>query len=55
MAAIGNAVYNAAGVRIQELPLTAEKILREIHKQHSANDFRPPLEEGKGEGQPKRR
>jgi len=55
MAAIGNAVYNAAGVRIQELPLTAEKILREIHKQHSANNRRPPLGEGKGEGQPKRR
>ena len=33
MAAIGNAVYNAAGVRIQQLPLTAETILQEIHKQ----------------------
>lgn len=30
MAAIGNAVYNAVGVRIRDLPLTAEKILREL-------------------------
>jgi CO/xanthine dehydrogenase Mo-binding subunit len=30
MAAIGNAVYNAVGVRIQDLPLTAEKILRAL-------------------------
>lgn len=30
MAAIGNAVYNAVGVRIHDLPLTAEKILREL-------------------------
>jgi CO/xanthine dehydrogenase Mo-binding subunit len=33
MAAIGNAVYNAAGVRLQDLPLTAEKILLALHKQ----------------------
>jgi CO/xanthine dehydrogenase Mo-binding subunit len=26
--AVANAVYNATGVRITELPLTAEKILR---------------------------
>jgi CO/xanthine dehydrogenase Mo-binding subunit len=32
MAAIGNAVYNAVGVRIRDLPLTAEKILRELHR-----------------------
>ncbi|MBM2802312.1 MAG: hypothetical protein HW419_205 [Deltaproteobacteria bacterium] len=32
MAAIGNAVYNAVGVRIRDLPLTAEKILRQLHK-----------------------
>jgi CO/xanthine dehydrogenase Mo-binding subunit len=32
MAAIGNAVYNAVGARIQDLPLTPEKILREMHK-----------------------
>jgi CO/xanthine dehydrogenase Mo-binding subunit len=30
MAAIGNAVYNAVGVRIHDLPLTPEKILREL-------------------------
>jgi CO/xanthine dehydrogenase Mo-binding subunit len=30
MAAIGNAVYNAVGVRIRDLPLTAEKVLREL-------------------------
>jgi CO/xanthine dehydrogenase Mo-binding subunit len=32
MAAIGNAVYNAVGVRIQDLPLTAEKVLRELSR-----------------------
>jgi CO/xanthine dehydrogenase Mo-binding subunit len=32
MAAIGNAVYNAVGARIRDLPLTAEKVLREIAK-----------------------
>jgi CO/xanthine dehydrogenase Mo-binding subunit len=53
MAAIGNAVYNAAGVRLQELPLTAEKILRKMHKQHSATDFPPRFGEGKGAGQAK--
>jgi CO/xanthine dehydrogenase Mo-binding subunit len=30
MAAIGNAVYNAVGARIRDLPLTPEKILREL-------------------------
>jgi CO/xanthine dehydrogenase Mo-binding subunit len=30
MAAIGNAVYNAVGVRIRDLPISAEKVLREI-------------------------
>jgi CO/xanthine dehydrogenase Mo-binding subunit len=32
MAAIGNAVYNAVGVRIRDLPLTPEKVLRELGK-----------------------
>jgi CO/xanthine dehydrogenase Mo-binding subunit len=32
MAAIGNAVYNAAGVRIHELPLSAERVLRELSR-----------------------
>jgi CO/xanthine dehydrogenase Mo-binding subunit len=31
MAAIGNAVYNAVGARIRDLPLTPEKILRQLH------------------------
>jgi CO/xanthine dehydrogenase Mo-binding subunit len=35
MAAIGNAVYNAVGVRIQDLPLTAEKILLELSRANS--------------------
>lgn len=30
MAAIGNAIYNAVGARIRDLPLTPEKILREL-------------------------
>jgi xanthine dehydrogenase molybdenum-binding subunit len=32
-AAIANAVYDAAGVRIRELPITAEKVLRRIREQ----------------------
>lgn len=31
-AAIANAVYNAVGVRINELPITPEKILKELNK-----------------------
>jgi len=31
-AAIANAVADACGVRIYDLPLTAEKIYRELHK-----------------------
>ena len=30
MAAIGNAIYNAVGARIRDLPLSAEKVLREL-------------------------
>jgi CO/xanthine dehydrogenase Mo-binding subunit len=41
MAAIGNAVYNAIGVRIQDLPLTPEKILREMHKKASRESHMP--------------
>ena len=29
-AAIGNAIYNAVGVRIKELPITAEKVLKAL-------------------------
>ncbi|AFM23407.1 xanthine dehydrogenase family protein molybdopterin-binding subunit [Desulfomonile tiedjei] len=32
MAAITNAIYNATGVRILALPVTAEKLLSELHK-----------------------
>jgi CO/xanthine dehydrogenase Mo-binding subunit len=32
MAAIGNAVYNAVGARIRDLPLTAERVLRELDR-----------------------
>ena len=31
-AALANAVYNAVGVRIKDLPITPEKIMRELHK-----------------------
>jgi CO/xanthine dehydrogenase Mo-binding subunit len=30
MPAIGNAVFNATGVRITDLPITAEKVLRAL-------------------------
>jgi len=36
MAAIGNAVYNAAGARIKDLPITAEKLLRGICERQAA-------------------
>src|SRR5499427_2629113 len=32
MAAIGNAIYNAVGARIHDLPLTPEKVLRELRR-----------------------
>jgi CO/xanthine dehydrogenase Mo-binding subunit len=31
MPAIGNAIYRATGVRVCDLPITPEKILRELH------------------------
>jgi CO/xanthine dehydrogenase Mo-binding subunit len=31
-AAIANAIYNACGVRIRELPITPEKVLMELKK-----------------------
>ncbi|HXV48492.1 MAG TPA: xanthine dehydrogenase family protein molybdopterin-binding subunit [Candidatus Binatia bacterium] len=46
MAAIGNAVYNAIGVRIQDLPLTPEKILREMHKKASRESHMSPSARG---------
>lgn len=33
-AAIANAVYDATGVRIRDLPITSEKVLRELHELH---------------------
>jgi len=39
-AALANAVYNAVGVRIKELPVTAEKVLRALKEK----------KEGKKEG-----
>jgi CO/xanthine dehydrogenase Mo-binding subunit len=35
LAAIGNAVYNAVGVRVRDLPITAEKVLRELARTRS--------------------
>jgi CO/xanthine dehydrogenase Mo-binding subunit len=32
--AIANAIYNAAGIRIKELPITPEKILRALKEKH---------------------
>ncbi|MEW6266717.1 MAG: molybdopterin cofactor-binding domain-containing protein [Thermodesulfobacteriota bacterium] len=36
-AAVANAVYNAVGIRIKELPLTAEKILRALKEKEAAS------------------
>jgi len=33
LGAIANAIYDACGVRITELPITPEKILEELKKQ----------------------
>ena len=35
-AAVANAVYNATGVRITDLPLTPEKVLRGLHTLRAA-------------------
>ncbi len=35
--AIANAIYNAIGVRIKDLPITPEKILRELKKKEKGN------------------
>ncbi|MCP4154132.1 MAG: xanthine dehydrogenase family protein molybdopterin-binding subunit, partial [bacterium] len=32
MSAITNAIYNATGIRIKELPVSPEKLLEEINK-----------------------
>jgi len=36
--AIANAIYNAVGVRIKDLPITPEKILRELRKKEKGHD-----------------
>jgi CO/xanthine dehydrogenase Mo-binding subunit len=44
-AAIGNAVYNAVGVRVKDLPITPEKVLRALHDrapEHGPPDLAPP-------------
>jgi CO/xanthine dehydrogenase Mo-binding subunit len=38
MPAIGNAVYRATGVRIQDLPITAEKVLRGLRARAEASE-----------------
>jgi len=35
--AIANAVYNAVGVRIRDLPLTPEKVLKAIQQKEKGN------------------
>ncbi len=35
MPCVANAVYNATGVRITDLPLTPEKVLRALKEQRS--------------------
>ncbi|MGH8648026.1 MAG: molybdopterin cofactor-binding domain-containing protein, partial [Burkholderiales bacterium] len=47
-AAIANAVADACGVRIHELPITAEKIHRALHPQLYANEKSPPPAAPKG-------
>jgi CO/xanthine dehydrogenase Mo-binding subunit len=46
MPAIGNAVYRATGVRIQDLPITAEKVLRGLQ------ELREQAAAGEGAGAP---
>ena len=36
MPAVGNAIYRATGVRITDLPVTPEKILRALREQRDA-------------------
>jgi len=47
-AAIANAVADACGVRIHELPITAEKIHRALHPEIYANEKTPPPAAPKG-------
>ena len=36
MAAIGNAVFHATGVRVKDLPITPEKVLRGLREREAA-------------------
>jgi CO/xanthine dehydrogenase Mo-binding subunit len=45
MPAVGNAVYRATGVRIKDLPITAERVLRGLREQQQADLQRPPTTE----------
>jgi CO/xanthine dehydrogenase Mo-binding subunit len=49
MPAVGNAVARATGVRIQDLPITPEKVLRGLHEQSSPRPPTTPVAPG-GEG-----
>jgi 4-hydroxybenzoyl-CoA reductase subunit alpha len=39
--AIANAIYNATGVRITELPITPERILKELNRKEKRNGKNP--------------
>jgi 4-hydroxybenzoyl-CoA reductase subunit alpha len=39
--AVANAIYNATGVRIRELPITPEKILKELKRKEKGNGKNP--------------
>ncbi len=47
-AAIANAIADAVGVRITELPITAEKVYRALHPEAFANEDRTPPPAPKG-------
>jgi 4-hydroxybenzoyl-CoA reductase alpha subunit len=40
MPAVANAIYDAVGVRIDELPITADKVLRALHKKNKGENPR---------------
>jgi CO/xanthine dehydrogenase Mo-binding subunit len=44
MPAVANAVYNAVGVRIKELPITPEKVLKALEEVTSRGGVSPPKE-----------
>jgi hypothetical protein len=40
MPALANAIYDAVGVRIDEIPITPDKVLRALEKKHSGKSAR---------------